>query len=60
MALADSSDALADVGTSTVDKFPKFTWWTVTYELFCILAVAVVVAMNSVSKYRVAVCHLAG
>lgn len=40
---------------SNIKDFPKFSWWTVAYELFCIFSVAVIVGLDAVHKYHVAV-----
>jgi len=51
--IAFISQALADSNSDI--NFPKFAWWTITYELFCILSVAIVVALDAVHKYHVAI-----
>jgi hypothetical protein len=40
---------------AALTDFPKFAWWTITYELFCILAVAFIISVDAVPKYHVAV-----
>jgi SHO1 osmosensor len=52
--IAFISQVLAD-SNSNIKDYPKFAWWTITYELFCILSVAIVVALDSIPKYHVSV-----
>jgi len=48
------AQVLADMDRSIQD-FPKFAWWTITYELVCIVSVAIVVCLDAVHRYHVAV-----
>ncbi|KAL7269856.1 Transmembrane osmosensor [Rhizina undulata] len=48
------SQTIADADPS-IQEFPKFAWWSIIYELFCVLGVAIVVASDSVHKYHVAI-----
>ncbi|KAI5795868.1 hypothetical protein FPQ18DRAFT_366494 [Pyronema domesticum] len=52
--IAFVSQALAD-SNPRIKDYPKFAWWTITFELFCILLVAIVVAKDQVYKYHVAI-----
>jgi SHO1 osmosensor len=52
--IAFVSQVLAD-SDNGINDFPKFAWWTIAYELFCVLSVALVVALDSVHKYHVAI-----
>lgn len=49
------SQVIADSDPTISPDFPKFVWWTITYELCCILGVAIVVALDAVHKYHVAI-----
>ncbi|KAF8543214.1 hypothetical protein BDD12DRAFT_726663 [Trichophaea hybrida] len=48
------AQALANTD-NTIKDFPKFAWWTMTYELFCIVSVAIIIALDAVHKYHVAI-----
>ncbi|KAI5817723.1 hypothetical protein BZA77DRAFT_309306 [Pyronema omphalodes] len=52
--IAFVSQALSDSNPKIKD-YPKFAWWTITFELFCILLVAIVIAKDQVYKYHVAI-----
>jgi SHO1 osmosensor len=52
--IAFISQVLSD-SNGAIKGYPGFSWWTITYELFCVLSVAIVVALDSVRKYHVAV-----
>lgn len=45
---------------AALTDFPKFAWWTITYELFCILAVAFIISVDAVPKYHVAIVGFLG
>ncbi|KAA8892985.1 hypothetical protein FN846DRAFT_1007935 [Sphaerosporella brunnea] len=52
--IAFISQVLAD-SDGNIKDYPKFAWWTITYELFCVLSVALVVALDAIHKYHVAI-----
>jgi len=47
------SQAIADADKGVA--FPKFAWWSIVYVLFCIIGVTIVILMDSVHKYQLAV-----
>lgn len=47
------SQVISDVD-STIIEFPRFAWWTVTYELFCLLGVALILALDATPRYQIA------
>lgn len=47
------SQAIADADKGV--NFPKFAWWSIVYVLFCIIGVTIVILMDSVHKYQLAV-----
>lgn len=48
------SQAIANTSGGVPD-FPKFAWWTIAFELCCIIGVAIIVALDAVYKYHVAI-----
>lgn len=48
------SQVIADVDHSIAD-FPRFAWWTITYELFCLLGVALMLALDAIPRYQIAI-----
>jgi SHO1 osmosensor len=47
------SQVIADVDSGIPD-FPRFAWWTITYELFCLLGVALILALDAIPRYQIA------
>ncbi|KAG0128999.1 hypothetical protein HOY82DRAFT_488776 [Tuber indicum] len=47
------SQAIADADKA-IPNFPKFAWWSIVYVFFCIIGVIIVILMDSVHKYQLA------
>lgn len=53
--IAFISAILSSINQYARNPFPNFAWWTVAYYLCCIIGVIVMVALDSVYNYHVAV-----
>jgi len=48
------AQVLASLDDKLATVFPKFSWWTISYEALVILGVAIIIVMGRVPKYQVA------